>query len=40
MHTVSKEDIAALSIDELSEHPIEDKKIPARKVETVEGKPE
>ncbi len=40
MYTVSKEDIEALIVDELSEHLIEDKEFPAREIETLEGKPE
>ena len=40
MHSVSMEDFAALSADELSEHLIEDKQFPVREVETLEGKPE
>ena len=40
MHTVAKEDIEALSVDELSEHLIENKEFPAREIEILEGKPE
>lgn len=40
MHTVSKDDIEAFSIDELSEHLIVDKLFPASEIESLEGKPE
>ena len=39
-YSISKDDIEAFSIDELSEHLIVDKLFPASEIESLEGKPE
>ena len=40
MHTVSKDDIEAFSVDELSEHLIVYELFSASKIESLEGRPE